>query len=336
MLRLTLFAFLVLAGHALRAQKMYEISLANELVSVDSIRYSIVDVVDGRNDKLSIGWVQTGIANKKKFARFPQPADSEIMQLLRRSGIIRDEGPKVVLRIEYLAVSEQTRAMSETARAQVTLDLFRIDGDQAVLVGREYATVEDRGMDVTSMHAGNIARAIGNILTAFNKYDLSGAAEENRVASVDGVASFSDDAHVELAAPVYMVTQYPEGLYASFDEFRNNMPSITDGYEVQDGKQVKVRWVDGGGRKKRVRENVYALAHGNRLYIFFSDNFYLIEKQSNGFYFHGPDVPDAGAVIAGGVLGGALGGAIVGAATATNTIYRIDLTNGAIKAVGVR
>jgi hypothetical protein len=315
---------------------MYEITLAKKRVKVSSLKYSIVDVVDGRKDTLSIGWVQTGLANRKQLATFPQPASREIMQLLQQSGIIHDEGPKVILRIEYLSVSEQTRLTTENARAQVGLDLFRIEGDQAWFVGREYATVEDRGGDVTHKHAGNIARAIGEILTAFNAYDLSASSEDDTFYPITEIADFRDTSYVEPTAPIYTATRYPDGLYTSFNEFRNNTPSIVDGYEVNGDNQVRVRWVDRKGRKRRIRESVYALAHNNKLYIFFDNNFYPIERRNHGFYFQGPDVQDPGAVIAGGWLGGALGAAIMGAASTSNLIYRIDLKNGSVRAVGVR
>lgn len=336
MLRLVISAFFILTVCDVQAQEMYEITLEKKRLNINTVNYSIVDVIDGREDTLSIGWVQTGLANRKKVATFPQPADREIMQLFQRSGIIREEGPKVVIRIEFLAVSEQARLTTENARAQVGLDLFLVDGDYAQFVAREYATVEDRGGDVTHKHAGNIVRAIEEILTAFNARDFTADTDDGIRYSIGEISEFQDTTHIEAAAPIYAASKYPNGLYASFNEFRNNSPSIVDGYEVHGVNQIRVRWVATGKKKKRVRESVYALAHDNNLYIFFDNSFYPIEKRNHGFYFQGPDVQDSGAIIAGGWLGGALGAAIMGAATSSNMIYRIDLRNGAVVAVGVR
>jgi hypothetical protein len=105
---------------------------------------------------------------------------------------------------------------------------------------------------------------------------------------------------------------------------------------VREGDPLRARWVDDGGKKTRIRDDVYALAHKNGLYIFFNGFFYPIEKSSNGLFFNGPAVPDNGAVMAGGIMGGAIGGAIAAAASARKTRYRINLSNGSLQAVSGR
>jgi hypothetical protein len=296
-------------------------------------------VVDGRKDKTNIGWVQTGLANARRVAVFQQPAEQEILNLINRSQPHDVKRKEVILRIEYLGISEQTLAMSETAKAELVLDLFYSVGDSAWFMARKHATEESRGMDVTRHHARNIATALAEIVKQFNTQIsllesssmLHSAIPRNQVATYQVFNKVSD-----IQAPILLANQYPDGLYASFEEFRDNASSISGGYEVTSGKNVKVKWVDSDGNRKRVRDNVYALAHGNELYIFFNYQFYLIKKKDNELFFTGPAVPDSGAIIAGGLLGGAIGGSIAGAATARRTVYRIELTNGSLVDVGFK
>ena len=144
------------------------------------------------------------------------------------------------------------------------------------------------------------------------------------------IADYGSERLLEINAPIFSAETYPDGLYASFEEFRDNTPSITDGYEIRDGDPLKARWVDNEGKKTRVRDNVYAIAHANRLYIFFDGSFYPVEKTPRGLFFDGPVVANNSAIIAGGIMGGMIGGAIAGAASARKMRYRINLSNGSL------
>jgi hypothetical protein len=334
---LSLFTIIILCCTVSIAQKTKTITLANESISPGSLSYRVVKVIDSRKDKSNIGWVQTGLANSRRFAVFQQPAEQEVMNLIGRSQPYNDNLKNVILRIEYLGVSEQTLAMSETAKAEVALDLFYTNGDSAWFIARKHTTEESKGMDVTRHHSKNIAIAIEDIVRQFNTYaSMLGSTDHSHSAmAIDQVATYQAfNEESEAQTPILLASEYRDGLYVSFEEFRDNLPSISDGYEVALGKNVKVKWVDNEGKKKRLKDNVYALAHQNELYIFFNYQFYPIEKKDSGLFFIGPAVPDMGAAIAGGLLGGAIGGAIAGSASAKRTVYKIDLTNGSLKDIG--
>src|SRR5687767_5648011 len=114
---LTLAMVLVFTGAT--AQKPHMISLSSEALSPElKLNYRVIKIIDGRRDKSNIGHVQKGMSNRPTFAVLKTPADQEIMGVLSRSNV-GASGPDVILRVEYLAVSEQTRATSETAKTEV-------------------------------------------------------------------------------------------------------------------------------------------------------------------------------------------------------------------------
>lgn len=315
------------------AQKMHTISLSAEALSPGSkLNFRVTKVIDGRRDKSNVGVVQKGMSNARRFAVFKSPVEDEILGLVSRS-TQGGAGNDVILRIEYIAVSEQTRATSETAKAEVTMDIFHLTGDRARFIARKHATKESRGMEVTGHHARNIAAAIEEVLLHFNTYDFNVMPGVEPLIMPEEIMSFRPDPVSEINAPVLLAGNYDDGIFASFEEFLDNKPSVREGYEVREGDPLKARWVDDVGKKTRIRDDVYALAHKNTLYIFFNGLFYPLEKTSNKFLFTGPAVPDNGAILAGGIMGGAIGGAIAGAATAKKTRYWIDLSNGSLQAV---
>jgi hypothetical protein len=331
---LTLAMVIVCMG--VHAQKLHTISLSSEMLSARTkLNFRVVRIIDGRRDKSNIGLVQKGMSNRPTFAAFKTPISQEIMGLLSRSGVATT-GPDVILRVEYLAVSEQTRATTETAKTEIAMDLFRVSGDEATFVARKIAAKESRGMEVTAKHPGNIASAIEDILLQFNAFEFFSPAEGEPTVPLSEIADYRSEPLAEVNAPILDAENYNDGLYGSFEEFRDNTPSFIDGYEVREGDPLRARWVDPDGKRTRVRDAVYALAYKNGLYIFFNGFFYPIEKYSNGLFFNGPAVPDNGAIMAGGIMGGLIGGAIAAAASAKTTRYKIDLSNGSLQAVTSR
>ncbi len=324
---------LTIACMGAHAQKLHTISLSSETLSPSlKLNYRVVSVVDGRKNQSHIGVVQKGMSNAPRFATFKASIEQEIMGLLSRSQSAMT-GPDVILRIEYLAISEQTRATSETGKVEITADLFSVYDQGAVFIARKFATKETRGMEVTARHPGNITAAFEDLLTSFNTSFPFTPAGDQPVIPVSEIAGYRNEPLAQMNAPILSANEYSNGIYATFEEFRDNRQSVKDGYEVREGDPLKARWVDEGGKKSRIRDDVYALAHNNRLYIFFTGSFYPIEQKSDGLFFSGPAVPDNGAVMAGGLMGGMIGGAIAAAASAKRTIYRIDLSSGSLQAM---
>jgi hypothetical protein len=167
-------------------------------------------------------------------------------------------------------------------------------------------------------------------LKDFNDYDLENHVIRMPAISWDELPAYRPDP----PAPSFAILDahdFPDGIYATVEEFRNNQPSVLDGYEVEEGKNLSVNWTDGSVEKGLFP--YYALAHNNGLYIRFEQEFYLIEKRSNTLIFFGPGRSSPGQNTRAWYLGGLAGLALASAGTNVRMTYEIDLNTGAFREI---
>jgi len=129
------------------------------------------------------------------------------------------------------------------------------------------------------------------------------------------------------------------GIYKSFEEFKFNIPSITDSFNVERNVRTQKNWKGTYSLIPRYSENnkkvkkVWGFSDGQKTYAFHQWEFFEIKIDSGriGFYAH-KQLDNAGAAAAG-VLGGAIGGGIYAGIAISNAkskriYYQINPING--------
>jgi hypothetical protein len=87
------------------------------------------------------------------------------------------------------------------------------------------------------------------------------------------------------AIPVLKAATYKKGVYKSFEEFKNNNPSITI-YELRPGRMGDMLHVKEGAEEYPLR-NAWGYCDGTNLYVNSGDKYAQLVKQQNSFYFFG-------------------------------------------------
>ena len=85
--------------------------------------------------------------------------------------------------------------------------------------------------------------------------------------------------------PILSASQYKKGVYASFDEFKGNAPSLTD-YEFKAGKLGDVLYVKKDSSEYPDR-TAWGFCDGKNIYINSADKFSQLIQSGNTFYFKG-------------------------------------------------
>lgn len=318
------------------AQKLHTISLSEEQFRLDDQQFQIVQLIDGREDKTTIGWVQTGMLNSQRWAVFERPFEMELAAFLQNNLDTSGMHQPVLVRVNQLYISEQTKATTETAKAEVSLDFFLAEADgHYYYISSTYGTAEVKGMDVTRKHPANLARAFANALQRFSENGGPAVVDRNEHFWLDEIKR-GETIEIDYSQIAIFNTPAPQdGIYVSFEDFRDHRPTITENYIIKAGNKTKAWMVDQHtGRKERIREDVYAIVQDNQPYILFHRAFYPLKKDEHGFFFTGPHIPDQAAVTTGAVLGGAIGGAIAASASGGKKEYAVDLSNGSIYEIG--
>ncbi len=330
-LKIHLVIVLLFLGSSAFTQKMYLLSLDGTDIDVPKAEIYVESILDERRDKASVGWVQTGIMNKKRYANFVTSLDEEVYTVLSKSLITSDNKTPIRIGVTHLHISERTEAMSEYATAEVELVFYAQNQEGLwVVVGKTSANNQEKGMDVTKKHPQNITMALEKAIQGF----LESPWKENVNNSEYTLSSTKFNLST---VPIYTTSDYEAGIYSTFEEFSNNQPTIVENFEVRsdNGKKVKLWVIDKNGKRKSAKNHeYYGFAYAGKLYKKYEGGYFEIEKKDDGLYFIGPRTADNDAVTAGAVTGGLIGGAIASAATTKQMLYRIDLESGIVIEVG--
>ena len=85
--------------------------------------------------------------------------------------------------------------------------------------------------------------------------------------------------------PLLHASVLNRGVYASYDEFKNNAPSLKE-YELKSGSMGDILFVKEGAQEYPTR-NVWGYCDGSSIFINSGDKYSKLIRQANTFYFYG-------------------------------------------------
>ncbi|MFO0506533.1 MAG: hypothetical protein ACK5X6_06750 [Chryseotalea sp.] len=310
----------------------YEVSLSDVLIKTNTIKFAAV--IDGRKDKSNIGWVQTGLANKRRIADFEDGFDKQIKDLFQRSSLISAESD-ILISINRLYINETTKVTSEIGRAEVGINFFKlINADSCYFITSVIVGDEHKSMDVTKQHDENIATAFEKAIAEFLKKKLH-VTLSNKAIAITSLGNPNQTLRDISKVAVLNTEVFEAGIYTKFEELLSNQPSITSDFIVDDDKKIKLFRLNTESGKKQIKDGIYGFSVKNKIYILFDGEFCELKKVENTFRFMGPKKSDPNAVATGAILGGLIGSAIASSASSIQREYELDIDTGMIYEVGI-
>ncbi|UOG76132.1 hypothetical protein MTX78_05925 [Hymenobacter tibetensis] len=134
------------------------------------------------------------------------------------------------------------------------------------------------------------------------------------------------------------------GVYRSFEEFRQNTPTLAEGpFEIRRKPRKGAQWagtedveawyleLDAYNPRRLVRGGAWGVSDGETAYVFYRGHYFPLQPAGNNYTFTGFKAHDPSAMAAGAILGGLAGAALV-AATSTNEpqLYKLRMTSGRV------
>ncbi|MCU0383530.1 MAG: hypothetical protein MUF68_05625 [Cyclobacteriaceae bacterium] len=310
----------------------YEVSLSNAFIKTKDIKFA--DVIDGRKDKSNIGWVQTGLTNKRRIADFENGFDRQIKDLFNRSALLSAESD-LLISINRLYINETTKATSEIGRAEIGINFFKlISTDSCYFITSIIVGDDHRGMDVTKKHDENIAsafeKAFAEFLTKRPYVTVS-----NKAIAIKSLGNLNQTLRDVSKVKILNTEVYEAGIYNKFDELLNNEPSVTSDFIVDDAKKIKLFRLNTESGKKQVKDGIFGFSIKNKIYILFDGEFCELKRVENTFRFMGPKKADPNAVATGAILGGFIGSAVASSSSSIQREYELDIDTGMIYEIGI-
>ena len=252
------------------------------------------EVIDQRPDTARIG-IHTGIASRhspNKQLSFGQPAKEEIAAYLN-THFARPGAPYtalVVIRTLWLSDANYFREdlMQDRAkRGEKTHIRFKAE---------IYASKEEGYMPIYRFDSAHISKR--NIYSLWGQ-DLAGMladfadsaslltarkAGKGRTLSREEIQQFNQS---RFSAPVTTDTAFIRGVYASFDEFRNNNPSIRD-FELKQENDHFLLYVKDQGGTAYYSHDAWGYCDGKGIFIMKEGALRRAWKEGKAFYFLSP------------------------------------------------
>jgi hypothetical protein len=307
------------------------LQLQPKRITINSAIFSKVEVIDNRYDTGHIGFVQKGAFNRKEALILSQPLKNEIGAIVTKmiDGANKQEGT-LLINIRRFYVSELTLSMSESGTFGLKAEFYlKQDSGYKRMFTIDTNTVV-RGLDVTKKLLDTTPEAFGAFIQQAASFDPGQCA--TRLFTADDIQHIEQLEKKEI--PVYNVDMPKKGMYATYEDFKNNRPS-NENVLVESRKGFSRPFIyelkeNGKKGKEILRKYYYAVCDGEKMFISRPNTLYPLTKTSGDFYFTGvgKDAADMGTVILTSVLFGMFAG---GAAANHDTAifeFRIDHLTG--------
>ncbi|MFA6083062.1 hypothetical protein [Mucilaginibacter sp.] len=289
--------------------------------------YNSIKLLDSRADT-SLGFVQTGVLNRKAKVVTKQSLAKEVSNIFSSLIDTNAANGEMLLHLRQFSFAELTAGMSESGYCAFQADLYTQKQDQYQLIGSIDTLFHLRSsIDVT------------NALLRTGSDTLTGFIQDHLLKQPTGkiALSYSDLLHIDsiekLSIKVYNTTTYVDGLYLSYNSFKNQTPDqeiiVTNPY-LYPGN---VKALNEKGKLKDVKLNkTYAVVYKGSPYIVTQYGFYPLKKENNEFLFTGQAKVSAntGTVIAASAMFGILGALITNGGDDATFEMKIDHRNGTL------
>lgn len=317
---------LIFCGNA-NAQAVHQFFFMYPLQKVSNSLYNKVSLIDLRHDTTSLGKMEKGVSGNNTVVTTPLPISVQLRNILTASTDKTSKAGELLLQLRHFSFSELPVG-DEKAYFHIQALLYAKQSD-----GYHKLDGIDSIMVVKNKNAAtSILDTSGNTLINFIVSNLKKEPANTKPVTYNDVlkADSAEKAQLKL----YSNTTLNDGVYFSYEEFRDQTPSATI---VVDGGEVKkntVKFINGLGQAKKINpETTYAFVYKGVPYIVNPYDFYVLNKVNNDFVFTGKILlkPRSAALDAVGYQFGLVGGLIMAGVNTEKTIIaeiKINHLNG--------
>lgn len=273
----------LLSSLTLRAQHKQQFDLDTPAVKVKNSHYNAIKLIDIRNDTTNIGFVQTGMLNRKALVVPGKPLANQLSGLLNRITDSSAMHNELLVELRQFSFAEMTGAMSEKGYCYLRAGLYTKVADKYQLIDAVDTIVQVKGMvDVTKALLKTGGGTLCNFITDNLLKQPKGteAFTTHEILNIDSV----EKSRIKL----YNVSGYKDGLYTTYKQFMNQEPDkqiVVDGYEIYPDA---VRAKDKDNKLRKVKsQSIYAIVYNGQPYIASRDEYSPLKKVGNDFLFTG-------------------------------------------------
>lgn len=310
MYRTLILLLFLLISYGINAKDFY-LDLSKEHLD-DRLEWSfqIDSIIDLRKEKELVGFAYKGIFNKKKIAYLKRPLIEDLQRILIAERN-KQQGEKIILRINHLLLYEMRAPNQELAVAELNVSFLKKEGAHFLELFQAVSFVTRPSVDATHWMGNNLISVLSECLNDFEKRRSMGKLKPKMI-SPEAVAH---NPYHERTFPI-QEQKLQKGLYYNYYDFRDNFidTSITFYPDYRISKNGEGNWATIDILNDSISsKSVYAFSDGKGLYLNTGRRFLEIKNLEGDLVLGQFEEESSGyalGMITSGLLGGLVGAGI--------------------------
>lgn len=268
---------------------------APKTVTKTALSFSGLEVYDKRNDSSFVGFYKIARSRNKSWVtvlKTEKAAASSVYSFLEPQILFNEQSKtKLVLVIRKLWLSKEIEN-TEVRDYNIKMQKPLLPG---VITCFEFYAKQDEKFtpllrfDTTILHyKKNLALIDEELLKTALTAAIDKLANTNYASKIETSRNYSQEQVDSFSTStqrfeILHSTSIKKGVYLTYDEFKNNRPSIQD-YEIKKSEHAHMLFVkDEQGKQYPIRK-IWGFSDGENLFIKTADIFFKLEKYNNNFY----------------------------------------------------
>jgi len=283
---------------------MAVLDLRADTSMVGFMQKKIVDPIPGLFNSAEIQTEQR-VNKKPTFISLREGLQREALQFIQHSINFRDDTslPGILMVIKKLWLSDELNLNYHiyadsrfagpasldvwTSGIDVTMEFYLHDGNSYYPMYR-YDSVISKALTISEYGSQYIALAFQLAMGKLAQMD-------SRIPVIMNKTKFSlaeIKLHIQndYNVPALRDTAFRQGVYMSFNEFKNNNPSKAD-FELKKDRLADIVYIKQQDGTDYVARNIWGYCDGKNVYVASADNFFLLQRIANAFYIFGAKSP---------------------------------------------
>ena len=278
------FCIALLPGMGLFAQnttREFEISLPETIIQ--NSLYHAIEFLDSRTDTSQLGIVQLGAFNNQAKVISKIPFSTQLGNVMRSLTDSTAKNGELLFQLRQFNFAEISGAVSEKGYCYLRAELYSKNDNDYRKIASIDTCVLIKAMDVTKA----LFKSGSQLLTNLIADNLLKDAHESDAYSLRNIVKI--DSLEKRKIRVYNIDTYTDGLYYSYESFKNQVPDKQITVETKkDGSISNVKISDDNNLMVKVKsKDVYSVIYKGQPFIASDYGYYPLKKENDEFYFTG-------------------------------------------------
>jgi hypothetical protein len=294
-----------------------------------SIPFSQIDVIDARFDTSCVGFYSSDFLSSCRKLFFKTSSSDQVRNYLTKNYVLQnanDSSLKLLIIIEKLWMIGGSRDSTNNIKSgfdnTVGYNVFVKAKLMAQKNNNYYALYEvDSALGFTQELEGQehrfIQRALDVLMANISDKKAVEIQMHHKAFALTDIKSYMNE---KREMPILQDAVCKRGVYKTFDEFKQDNPSITD-FEIGKHSKTDALYLKDEKGNEYIFRDFWGFCDGKKLFINKADNFFELYKHGSSFYMYGFTSFIKGKAIGNQILGVALFGLVGAAAAPTEVKY---------------